>query len=238
MKERAHTLMWGTAWERYGEKFVGTFEKFWPSNVELWIFTDRILPADRAHQVMLDDIPSYRRFMAKYGEDRTAMGYGHTGAKADPAKRFWKNDAVKWAPQGLVPREALMGLASGDLLCWLDADVETIAKVPLHWINALLAGADMACLQRERQHSEIGFWAARVGSYTIPAIKRFSELYESGEVFDLPEWHSAFVFDHALSLSRDIAIRNISAGGRGHVWPNSPLARYTVHKKGKIKDLK
>ena len=238
MKERVHTLMFGSAWERYGEKFVSTFSKFWPSKVELWIFTDKPLPTDRAHQVLLSSVSAYTKFMDKYGSDRKAMGYGCSDAKTDPEKRFWKKDAAKWGPQGLVPRVALDGLGSGDLLCWLDADVETIDAVPLHWINVLLAGADVACLQRERQHSEIGFWAARVGVKTIPAIKRFSELYESGDVFGLSEWHSAFVFDQAIASCPDLAIRNLSPIGRGHVWPGSQLARYTIHKKGKIKDIR
>ena len=236
MKERVVTLMWGTAWDRYGKKFVKSFERHWPANVELYIITDKPLPTDRAVQIPLDTVPGYRGFMEKWGDDRKAMGHDAPNSKAAPGKRFWKNDAVKWAPQGLAPRAALDGLASGDLLCWLDADVMTTAKPPLHWINALLAGADVACLQRERQHSEIGFWAARIGASTVTAIKRFAELYESGDVFGLTEWHSGFVFDVAMAAQPDITIRNLSPQGRGHVWPATPLAQYTVHKKGKIKD--
>ena len=238
MKERVHTLMWGTAWDRYGKAFVKSFNRYWPSDVELYIITDKPLPTERAVQIPLETVPGYTGFISQYGEDRAAMGYGIAGDKADPDKRFWKNDAVKWGPQGLAPRAAIDGLASGDILCWMDADVETIAKPPRHWCNVLLAGADMACLQRPRQHSEIGFWAARIGAGTLTAIKRFAELYESGDVFDLPEWHSGYVFDVAMAMQSDITIRNLSVGGRGHVWPTSPLARYTVHKKGMIKDTK
>jgi hypothetical protein len=236
MKERVVTLMWGTAWDRYGKTFVSSFEKYWPDDVELYIVTDKPLPTDRAVQIPLDTVPGYSSFMEKYSADRKAMGYGCTDRKADPAKRFWKNDAVKWAPQGLAPRAALDGLLSGDVLIWLDADVETIAKPPRHWCNVLLAGADMACLQRDRQHSEIGFWCARIGFITMLAIDRFADMYESGDVFYLPEWHSGYVFDAALAENPTVKIRNLSAGGRGHVWPASLLARYTIHKKGKIKD--
>lgn len=236
MKQRVVTLMWGTAWQRYGRKFVETFERYWPADVELYIITDKPLPTERAVQIRLDDVPGYQEFMRLHGESRVAMGYGSTDRKADPAKRFWKHDAVKWAPQGLAPRAALDGMKSGDLFCWLDADVETIAAPPKYWLNILLAGADMACLQRERQHSEIGFWVARMGKGSEAAIRRFAEIYESGDVFEYQEWHSGFIFDRALSSQPDIKIHNLSPTGRGHVWPQSPLARYTVHKKGKIKD--
>jgi len=237
MKERVVTLMWGTAWNRYGKKFVKSFERHWPANVELYIITDKPLPTDRAVQIPLDTVPGYQRFMEKWGDDRKAMGYNAPHQKADPEKRFWKNDAVKWAPQALAPRAALDGLGSGDLLCWLDADVMTTAAPPLHWINALLAGADVACLQRERQHSEIGCWAVRIGHQTKLFIDRFADIYESGDVFAAKEWHSGFVFDLALAESTYLTVRNLSPRGRGHVWPMSPLAQYTVHKKGKIKDV-
>jgi hypothetical protein len=238
MKQRVVTLMWGTAWERYGKTFVASFDKYWPADVELHIITDKPLPTERAEQTRLDLVPGYNEFMAKYRDDRTANGYD-TGAKKQSANgKYWKTDAVKWAPQGLAPRAALPGLNNGDVLCWLDADVETIAKVPKNWANSLIARSNFACLQRDRQHSEIGFWAARVNKYTRAAINRFADLYESGDVFGLDEWHSGFVFDAALASQPTLKIQNLSPGGRGHVWPQSPLARYTVHKKGKIKDGK
>ncbi len=238
MKERVVTLMWGTAWERYGRKFVETFQRHWPESVELLIVTDKALPIedDRIRQTLLDDVPGYVEFMTKHRNDPRANGLGHNPRKVDKDGKDWIHDAVKWAPQGLAPVAALDDLDDGDLLAWLDADVETTADVPRHWINILLAGNDLACLQRGTQHPEIGFWAVRIGVEARALIARFADLYRNGGVFDLRQWHSGFVFGEALERS-SVSINNLNPRlQRGHPWPFTALASYTVHKKGKIKD--
>lgn len=236
------TLMWGSAWERYGEKFVETFERHWPDEVELFIVTDRVLPTDRARQVQLNDVPGYIGFMDRYRDNKRANGYGHPTRKVDRDGRDWRHDAVLWAPQGLAPVAALDGLEDGDLFAWFDADVETTQDVPKHWLNVLLGGMDISCVQRVNQHSEIGFWAVRMGPGTRNMIEYFSWFYASDAVFKLPEWHSAYVFDRALEKSSGLSINNLGPEVRdrsmlrGHVWPQTVLAEFTVHKKGKLKD--
>lgn len=238
MKQRVLTLMWGTAWERYGQKFCESFREFWPRNVELLIVTDNPLPVEWAAQVPLEKIPGYRYFMnACQGQPR-ANGYGQKHRKLDRDGKFWKNDAVKWAPQGLCAVAGMDGMKDGDLLTWMDADVMTIAPVPKAWSNVLLDGKDMACLQRDRQHSEIGFWAMRIGSKTRRVIEAFNAYYADLTVFDLREWHSGFVFDAAIRTVPTVSVRNlVPPGMRGDVWIRTPLNQYTWHLKGKLKDL-
>lgn len=237
MKQRVFTLMWGTAWKRYGRKFAESFRKHWPRDVELMIVTDRTLPVEWATQILLTDVPGYTRFMFDYRHDPRACGYGSKNRKANPEKRFWKNDAVKWAPQGLCAVAGLDGLEDGDLLTWMDADVMTIADVPRSWANVLLDGSDIACLQRAQQHSEIGFWAVRVGPGTREMIAAFNRFYADGSVFGLPEWHSAFVFDKALAGVPSLKVRNlVPPGMRGNVWIRTPLNQFTWHLKGRLKD--
>jgi hypothetical protein len=55
-------------------------------------------------------------------------------------------------------------------------------------------------------------------------------------VFALPEWHSAFVFDWVRGIAQ-LDEANLTPEGRGHVWLQSPLARYTDHMKGARKAL-
>lgn|GEM_PF-3321250 len=237
MKQRVFTLMWGNAWERYGQRFYKGFREHWPGNVELMIVTDRDLPAPWATQVQLKTIDGYKQFMDKWGGHNLARGYHSPDRKAQDNKRFWKHDAVKWAPQGLCGLAGLGGMGDGDLLTWLDADVMTIADVPAGWANVLLDGHDVACLQRENQHSEIGFWCARIGAGTQEAIRAFNQIYTDGSVFNLREWHSAFVFDAALASVPALRIRNlVPPGARGNVWARTPLKQYTWHLKGKLKD--
>lgn len=233
--------MWGTAYERYGQAFLASFFRHWPKATELVVFTDRIFTAaemPEGRQVMLSSIPTYEDFKERWGFDKGANGYEPPArARVNAAGYSWRHDAVKWMPQAVVPEVAADGLRDGDLLVWLDADVETIADVPRDWIDSLLGVADVACLQRTPWHSEIGFYAVRLGMRTRLFLQIFAEIYATSEVFRMPEHHSGFVFDRALERVGPVKIRNLSPGLRGHVWPNVPeLSKYTVHKKGKRKD--
>ncbi len=236
MRTRVVTLMWGTAWDRYGQKFLETFEQYWPSDVGLYIVTDRELPHSRATLINLNDSLQYHIFMKKWGDDRKAQGLDRcSGEKLDGDGRSWRHNAVKWMPQGIAPRMCMGGLNDGDILFWLDADVETHAKVRNGWARELLDGHDVAALQRKGTHTEIGGYLIKIGPDTRKMLELFSRLYISGDVFALKEWHSAFVWDHALSEFPDLKVRNLSKSERGHVWPASPLAEFTIHKKGKRK---
>lgn len=237
MKERVITAMWGDAWQRYGEKFVRSFERYWHPGVELWIVTDYPLPTERAVQFPLFDVPGYADFMNQWRDHPEKQGLRSADPKARPGERFWKHDAVKWAPQALAAAVGLDGLEDGDLLAWFDADVETIEAPPLHWLNILLEGKDLATLFRDRQHPEIGYWGIRSTPATRAAIREFARIYVNGRVFDLPEWHSAYAFQHAIRAIPDARIANANPSMmRGHCWPRSRLARYTRHNKGKLKD--
>jgi len=175
--------------------------------------------------------------MNKYRHIPSANGFGQKHRKLDKNGRAWKNDAVKWAPQALVVHAGLNGMEDGDLLAWFDADVETTRAVPKHWINVLLNGGDLACLFRPQMHPEIGFWAVRVNPTVRKCIQAFARFYESGEVFNIREWHSAYVFNAAVKCYPELKVVNLNrSNNRGHPWTLSPLAQYTIHKKGKLKD--
>lgn len=233
---RVVTLMWGTAWERYGQRFAGSFAAHWSPTIELVVVTDRELPLPCGRQIMLDSIPGVVEFKARWGTSPWASGLEPPfGAKVDERGYSWRFDALKWMPQALAPLAGAEGLGSGDTLVWLDADVITHAPISEAWINGLVGSADVAMLQRDGTHSEIGFYAMRMNQVCWNVLSRFAGYYRDESVFGLREWHSAFVFDQAIAAYRP-RVRNLSPGGKGHVWPRSALAEKTVHLKGKRKD--
>lgn len=233
MTTRVITLLYGNAWERYGKVFHDTFAAHWPKDVELVIFTDRNLKAPRATLKPLG--PDVEAFRERWKDDRAANGYKGEG-KIGADGKFWRWDAVKWAPQGIVPAMGLDGMEDGDVFCWLDGDVETTAKVNEGWLEGILKGHDLAALQRPPRHSEIGFWAIRVSPVTRAMVAKFADFYISDDVFGLTETHSAYVFDRAVECFPELTIRNLCPGKVGHVFPKSPLAECLIHKKGKRKD--
>ncbi len=238
MKARVFTLCWGTAYDRYGQTFIETFDKFWPKNVDLMVVSDRDIPMPRGTVSPMAEVVGLVDFKKRWGKNPKAQGMvPPAGAKRDPRGYAWRFDALKWMPQAMAPLAALQGMSDGDILCWFDADVETTGKVKAGWLAELLGDADMACLQRTNYHSEIGCYVVRVNPKTREMLIKFAELYAGDGVFKLAQWHSAFAFDHAAASVDGLKIRNLNpAGGKGHVWPATALAKYTVHNKGKRKD--
>lgn len=238
MKIRVFSLCYGSAWERYGETFANSFAKYWPAEIELVIVADRQLPLPRGRVADLTAIPGVAEFRHRWkGKDVASGSKPPKGSKVDENGYSWRMDALKWMPQAMAPLAVLNGMFDGDILLWFDADVETISKVPLGWPTELLGDADVACLQRAGTHTEIGFYGVRINSRTRTFLKLFSAFYATDDVFRLKQWHSAFVFDRALESIPGIKVRNLNpTGAKGHVWPSSPLAEHTVHRKGKRKD--
>lgn len=231
--------------ELYGRRFVETFDKHWPKNIRLLVYTEQragvAKPTARRTIIerSLSQCDGVQAFI-----DRHKDIAEHCGRKAVPrwkakeqaAGYSFRFDAVKFCKQLFIPEHAGADLPDGDILAWSDADVVSFADVPDGFVEGLLAGADLAFLGRGEKHSEIGFWAIRLGSGngTRPFLRTLADMYRHDFVFDLPEWHSAYVFD---ACRREFEkhggkSRDLTPGGRGHVWFQSPLCQYTDHLKG------
>ena len=149
------------------------------------------------------------------------------------ATRTVSYNIVAFFKQILIPGMAAVGLQEGDILVWLDGDVVTTKKVPLDFVPNLLGDdRDVCFLNREPQHSEIGFWAIRINRRTRKFLNDMAEFYRSGNVFGLSEWHSAFVWDRAREMNDLKEVRLCRPNRRGHVFPKSPLGEYMDHLKG------
>lgn len=219
------TLMWGNARERYGETFLRSFAAFWPADVGLYAVTDkREEPMPRGKHIWLGIDGRLDRFNAKQAPPRSV-----------PDGDAWKYAAAKWAPQGLAPHIVSRRLRDGAILCWLDADVETLRPVPENFVQDLLGDADVVHLGRPGKWSEIGFWACRLNDGTRRWLLDMAETWATGEVYRMDQWHSAWVFDRCLERSA-LRVRNLTPAGRGHVWFQSPLGQYMDHMKGKRKE--
>lgn len=143
----------------------------------------------------------------------------------------FRTDAFKFWKQILIPEAAARGLADGDILVWIDADVQTTAPVPAEFVPTLLGSSNLCFLGREPKHSEIGFWAVRLNPQTRAFLTAIAEVYRSDAFLTLPQWHSAFVWDH-VRRGTGLSERNLSPGGSGHVWPTTALGRFMRHDKG------
>jgi hypothetical protein len=224
----------GRNYDVLGFRFIDSFKRHWPQSVSLSVFSD----CEGFRQ--LDECSGLAEFHARHKENPAAHGRLQT--------EHWKEreivggysyhwDASKFAIQMFIPGAAASTLPDGELLVWFDADVVTTARVPEGFLEGLIGDANIAHLGRAPKHSEIGFWAVRLSPLTRAFLKRLADIYRSDEIFTIPETHSAFVWDYVRREfeKQGVRTRNVTPGGRGHVWPHSPLGRYTRHEKGKRK---
>lgn len=224
---------------QYGERFLKSFDRFWPQSVELVVYVEEPTTMPRNAERSLWSIPGALQFHHRHKDDLVVHGRvpnSRWKQREREAGYSFKFDAMKFWKQIMIPQAAMFDgahsfMSEGDILVWLDGDVETIAAVPEDLIPNLLGSAEVVFLGREPKHSEIGFWAVRVNEKTAIFLNDIAAMYRHDAVFNLPEWHSAFVWDH---VRRQTGMResNLSAGKHGHVWPNTRLGGYMRHDKG------
>lgn len=225
---------------QYGKRFAESFHRYVSPDVDLVVYGEEPVKLPRGEFRRLSEIPGCTEFLQRHDNPISR------GREPDPAfKKYWKAshlenrysfryDAWKFSRQGFIPLHAAEQLRPADgpqMLAWFDGDVVFHATVPRGTLQGLLpAGKDVAYLGRGAKHSEIGFQIYRVPD-ALQMLLTFSRLYESDEVFNLREWHSAYCFDEARRRSA-IRAHDITPGGMGHVWHESPLRAFSDHLKG------
>lgn len=228
-------------YEQYGRRFMQTMDRFLPAlGLNLAIYVEQRVACPIPFMIRsLWDCAGAEDFVRRNGSDPTRNGAIAidvvTRQPRSGEPEGWRWDALKFFKQCMIPENASRYLADGDILCWLDADVVAFAPIPAGIWADMLGDADLCYMGRGESHSEIGFWAVRLH----PATRRFlfdlAELYRSDAIFELPEYHSAFAFDHCRRWHETgMKVRNLTPTGRGgeNVWWRTPLRDCLDHLKG------
>lgn len=226
----------------YGEKFLETFDRFWPRSVRLLCFVEEPTSIPRGGERSLWSCPGVKEFI-----ERHQWNPKYTGKEPLPSWRpkhrdhgySYRHDAVKFCRQCFIPETAASELSDDEILVWLDGDVTTHQIVSEGFVEKLIGNSDICYLGRRGFHSELGFWAIRLNNRTRMFLKYLAALWRTDGIFRLQEWHSAFAFDYTRNLFQvgevRIEARNLTPNGRGAVWQQSPLAQFTDHLKGRRK---
>lgn len=231
------------AWEHYARQFVETFAEHWPAEVGLVTYTEEPVDLVRGECRNLWGISGAHDFVARHSAIPTHCGNHPTPYWRPKDLRIWKAtgerawrwDALRFFKQCIIPEAAAASLPDGDILIWLDADIVTIADVPARLFDDLLGRSDLCYLGRNKG-AEIGFWAVRLSPESRCFLADLSGMYLEDRAFGLPQWHSAFVFDHCRQVAqrRGLDAKDLTPWGRDHVFvhQNSPIMPYLDHKKG------
>jgi hypothetical protein len=221
----------------YGHRFAAGFARYWPPDVDLVVYGEEPVALERGEFRRLDSIPGCSDFLFRHRDRDMARGRSpapHWKPKAHALGYNWRHDAWKFCRQEFIPAAAARACHT-EFLAWFDGDVVFFDWPPAsHVITQLLPpDRSVAYLGRHPKWSEIGFQLYRLPA-AMPMLEEFSRLYSSDEVFALKESHSAFVFDTALARFPGMGW-DLTPGGRGHVWLDSPLAHFSEHMKGSRK---
>ena len=224
--------------ELYGRRFIEGFQRHWPTDgVHLIVYVWCLRPLSIGES-RFPPTATFE-FVNRHSKSNLACGKQPISCwRAEERERGYsfRSDAVKFCQMSTYPADAALTAPPGILL-WLDGDVMTHQDVPPTFVADMLGDADCAYLGRQPAHSETGFVAFKIPA-ARPLIDEWARLYLSDEVFELPEWHAAYVFDRArekFEAAGGVCKSLTPAGARGHVWVKSPLANYLDHLKGNRK---
>jgi hypothetical protein len=209
-------------YEVYGRRFLETLGKHWPAPV--YAFHEGERPADAATWVWWNSLDA--------DKDRAAFMASHSdvGFEHDYRKRAVQYSHKVWA-MSAAPRQT-------DHLIWIDADCEVVADVAPEHVAALCGDASQAgsfLARPYHRHTETGFLTFNLKTCGGAVLDAMRDMYVSGDVFKLPEWHDCMVFDAVRKRFERQGERwkNLCPNARGlSVFPQSPLKDLIRHNKG------
>ena len=244
-----------SGYELYGKNMLESFAKHWDKDVDLYAYYEGTEPSAIAPNIKMVDLnsacPDLAAFKKKYGDDPVANGrvgvsqYGiqrpATCRWAHKEKTSFLYDAVRFSHKVYAIIHAARNVDT-DVLLWVDADILTYRDVPLQFISDYTPEYVYTCyLKRHNYYPECGF----VSYNTKHAghkkfIDEWEYLYNSGELFEMTEWHDSYVYGEILrELEDEGVVTSHSYSGdwerSKHPFGNCPLGDYMDHLKGNRK---
>lgn len=242
MKYTVITTFHPAGLKQYGQTMISSFEKYWPTSVDLIAYAENCNPAvDRTQVIdLLSACPDLVAFKEKHKDNPVANGTVMKETGLPYKDNNFKWDAVRFSHKVFAVIHACQNIDS-DWIIWLDADSKTFTPVPEDFLSTICDNTALACYlgRREKYHSECG-WVAYNKNH--PELQNFindwKKLYTSDQLFDLKEYHDSFVFDVLRKRYQDRGVKfyNLSpelpGKGPGHPFIASKLGEYMDHMKG------
>jgi len=136
-----------------------------------------------------------------------------------------------------------------DTFLWLDADVSMTKDVTSSFLASIIDNCHLAWLDRGEpwRHGETGFILTRTEGSLLDIFLNQANMWGSGQLFFMSEWHDAFTFSSLVSLKeftdqQNYIVKNLnidmeSQSEQGlYPFKTSILAPYFEHYKGGLKE--
>lgn len=226
MSKKIITTLGPGGWELYGKRFVESFKRYWPSDIQLEVWHHDLADASISYPgVSFHAIDNLDGFLAI----KKALG---TQAKDGPSLNY----AFK-----------AMALASAvtpdlDWIGFVDADTETMRPVEPELLAELFDDAyHLTYLYRKAVKESEGSWFAFNLKEPVGAslLADYYGLYATLEAFHYKKAHDNAVLDRLVTihLAHGLKVKNLSVGATGlDAFHQSMLGAYMIHYKGPNKD--
>lgn len=233
-------------YEEYAIGFVKSFDFYWPDVYKLIIYTEEPIKFQPRKPGQITERSLWvcngvEQFINQHKDCKQRNG-------REPHDKWIKRDhrdflrhgytyrfeAVRFCRQLFIPEHAASTLPDGDIMVWFDADTYTFDHIPVGWIEGLIGFNDLVTLGRDGASSEIGFWAVTLNERSRAFLKSIGDCYRSGQIFQLNEWHSGYVFDRMAEKAHKNGLthKSLTDSNNGHVWFQCAVGKYTDHLKG------
>jgi hypothetical protein len=237
-------------YKEYGKRFLTEFSMMASDDVLLYVIFEGLFPEEVMHiknNIIVIPLLSdeHQNFMKKFSGLVEANGIQMISKKKNDKEQItviesYKFNAVKFSYKPFSIFQSLSYIPNDlDYLIWTDADLRCKKNFNAQDLLEFIPEKNqiMSYLGREGAYSECGFLGFNLSNnHTYEFIDRIIEMYVSGEIFSLTEWHDSYIWDH-VRLEFEMkchAFKNISGEGRNkkHVYINTNLFQFFDHLKG------
>ena len=229
-------------YKTYGKNFIRSFREHWPQDIRLLLYYegDGNNPNGKDGRDLLN-VEVCQRFLQRHKRDNMVKGI------EQHPDRFWKPsairngynfrfDAYKFARKVFAIADAAREVKT-DRLFWIDADVQTVAKVPASFlIDMLPNNVAISYLARPGRYSECGFVGYSLDNGALKFIEALERAYDKDEFFEHDEWHDSWIFDRIMDDLKPPTFR-IPHTSKAQPFDHSHLAQYMRHYKGPRKEI-
>ena len=234
----------------YGSRFIDEFAINADENIKLFILFEGEIPEEIINKksnifcipLMSDQHNQFIKFFGSLFEARgiKVKFFQDNGEQKINVSNNYRFDAIRFSFKPFSIHQSLKYIPENlDFLIWTDADLRCKQKFSFKDLEPFLPNSNelMTYLGRKNVYSECGFLGFNVKHHQFHNyIKRIIEIYTTGEIFSLEEWHDSWIWDHVREEfeERDILFRNISGKAYEHHHPfiNSGLEKFFDHLKG------
>jgi hypothetical protein len=235
------TSMNKEGWDKYGQRFVHTFLKYWPENISLQIYAEGFHLEQSIYRVNIVSFEAHLSHLLQTFSDQQNLLLQKIGQVPTNNYLF---DAMKFAKKGFALIDGIEKNI-GKQVIWLDADIYTFFPISNHQLSKFLQSdnEEVFCshLRRFGMHTESGFLSfSTLHPLTNEFCERYKSIYLSGAIFHLEHWTDCHVFDclktYYISFGFQNAFYEIPALPSTHPFINSPLGLFMDHLKGNRKN--